>query len=102
MWLLQQPNVRVHAPFPRMWLWCRPDTESELEPSDERGEIQMVLGLFGDRRECACHPGDSLRCTDVDTGKGLPEKSWACGAVTGSLQRPSLVLENEIWGPAQS
>ena len=42
--------------------------------------------------------GDYLRCTAVDTGKVLPEKSGACRAVTGSLQWPSLVLENENMG----
>jgi len=67
VWLLQQPSVRVHAPFPRMWLWCRPDVESEPESLDRPGEIQMVLGLFGDT-----HRGQR---TAVDTGKGFPEKS---------------------------
>lgn len=35
----------------------RPDMESELESSDELGEIHMVLGLFGGRQECTCHSG---------------------------------------------
>lgn len=35
----------------------RPNMESELESLDKLGEIQMVLGLFGGRRECACPPG---------------------------------------------